>query len=87
MPGSALRMHMLFYIVLIQAEELYSSTFVISGHNVTLPMILSEWHKLSNNSLGAFLESLAKEQGGADRMDWMQANGTLNVTQILQQRS
>ncbi|XP_076025938.1 uncharacterized protein abca12 [Genypterus blacodes] len=55
---------------------------VQSQHNVTLPMILSEWHKLSNLSFGALM---AQEVGGAGRMDWMPGNSTQNVTQIAQQ--
>ncbi|KAK7939644.1 hypothetical protein WMY93_002970 [Mugilogobius chulae] len=56
---------------------------VFSGnatYNVTLPMILSEWHKLYNSSLNfaSFLQRLTEEWGGAYWMDWVSANSSAN---------
>lgn len=49
-------------------------------------MILSEWHRLYNNSLqlGVLFDRLATVLGGAY---WMPDNSTPDVTGILQQRS
>ena len=65
---------------------------IITGqedYNVTLPMILSEWHKLKNNSVqfGVHLNILANELGGAYWMNWIPDNNTHNIAETLQQRS
>lgn len=57
-------------------------------YNVTLPMVLSEWHNVYNNSVQfcMLLERLATKLGGAYWMNWM-PNNTYDVTRTLQQRS
>lgn len=72
-----------------QAQEFYSTLTGIGDYNVTLPMILSEWHKLYNNSLkfGVFTDRLATELGKEYWMNWMPDNSTHVVTGTLQQRS
>uniref|UniRef100_A0A3P8W266 ATP binding cassette subfamily A member 12 n=1 Tax=Cynoglossus semilaevis TaxID=244447 RepID=A0A3P8W266_CYNSE len=57
--------------------------------NVTLPMILSEWHKLCNSSMqfGVFIETLAGFLGGAYWMDWMPVNNTHHLSGTALQRS
>lgn len=57
--------------------------------NVTLPMILSEWHKLCNSSMqfGVFIETLAGFLGGAYWMDWMPVNTTHHLSGTALQRS
>lgn len=72
-----------------QAYEIYSTLTGDADFNVTLPMILSEWHMLYNNGIqfAALLERLSTELGGAYWMDWMPDNSTHDVTGTLQQRS
>lgn len=72
-----------------QAQELYSALTCRADYNVTLPMILSEWHKLYNNSMqfGVFLERLPAKLGLPYWMNWMPDNSTHDVIGTLQQRS
>lgn len=72
-----------------QGQELYSTLTSQADYNVTLPMILSEWHKLYNNTqrFGVFLNRLATELGEQYWMNWMTGNSTYDVTGTLQQRS
>nr|XP_046260291.1 glucosylceramide transporter ABCA12 [Scatophagus argus] len=73
--------------VVQKAQELYSTITGQAEYNVTLPMILSEWHELYNKSLqfGTFLERLPTELGGAYWMNWMPGNTTQDVGVTLQQ--
>ncbi|XP_023284363.1 ATP-binding cassette sub-family A member 12 [Seriola lalandi dorsalis] len=76
------------WLPLIQkAQELYSTITGQTDFNVTLPMILSEWHKLSNSSgqFAELLNRLGTELGGAYWMNWMPDISTNNVTDTLQQ--
>ncbi|XP_071381008.1 uncharacterized protein abca12 [Centroberyx affinis] len=76
------------WLPLVQkAQEIYSALLGQADYNVTLPMILSEWHMLYNNSLhfGVFLERVATALGGEDWSDWMPENSTYDVTGTLQQ--
>ncbi|KAF7662181.1 hypothetical protein LDENG_00244240 [Lucifuga dentata] len=74
------------WLPLIQmALEVYNST---ADYKITLPMILSEWHKLCNNSrsFGMFLDSLAKKLSDEQSwLYWMPDNSTQNATGTLQQ--
>lgn len=63
-----------------EAQNIYSAIVGEAGYNVTLPMILSEWHKLYHNSQ-RFEHIL--EQGGAYWMNWMPNSSTQNVTATL----
>ncbi|XP_070831676.1 uncharacterized protein abca12 [Chaetodon trifascialis] len=73
--------------VVQKAQEVYSTIIGQADYNVTLPMILSEWHKLWNNSLqfGVLLERLATELGGEYWMNWMPESNTHDVVGTLQQ--
>lgn len=75
--------------MLPQAQEVYSAITGQADYNVTLPMILSEWHELYNNSLqfGMLLERLATELGGEYWTNWMPDISTHDVSGTLQQRS
>ncbi|XP_040913792.1 ATP-binding cassette sub-family A member 12 [Toxotes jaculatrix] len=76
------------WLPLIQkAQEVYGTITGQADYNVTLPMILSEWHKLNNNSMqfGVLLNRLVTELGGAYWMNWMPDNSTHNVIETLQQ--
>ncbi|XP_044072836.1 LOW QUALITY PROTEIN: glucosylceramide transporter ABCA12 [Siniperca chuatsi] len=76
------------WLPLIQkAQEVDSTLTGQADYNVTLPMILSEWHKLYNNSMqfGVFLDRLATELGRAYWMNWMPDNSTDDITGTLQQ--
>uniref|UniRef100_UPI003AAEC31A uncharacterized protein abca12 n=1 Tax=Centroberyx gerrardi TaxID=166262 RepID=UPI003AAEC31A len=76
------------WLPLVQkAQEIYSALLGQADYNVTLPMILSEWQMLSNNSLhfGVFLERVATALGGEDWSDWTPENSTYDVTGTLQQ--
>ncbi|XP_040004739.1 ATP-binding cassette sub-family A member 12 [Xiphias gladius] len=76
------------WLPLIQkAQEMYSTITGPADYNVTLPMILSEWHKLHNNSVqfGVLFNRLTTELGGAYWMNWIPDNSTRNVTETLQQ--
>ncbi|XP_050926506.1 LOW QUALITY PROTEIN: glucosylceramide transporter ABCA12 [Lates calcarifer] len=70
-----------------KAEELYATLTGSADYSVTLPMILSEWHKLNNSSMqfGELLYRLSTELGGAYWMNWMPDISTQNVTETLQQ--
>ncbi|KAK5890557.1 hypothetical protein CesoFtcFv8_014071 [Champsocephalus esox] len=73
------------WLPLVQkAQDLYGVLTGQTQYNVSLPMILSEWHRLYNNSLqlGVLFDRLATVLGGAY---WMPDNSTLDVTGILQQ--
>lgn len=87
--GLSLKLDMLFHIMFPQAQELYSTLTGRADYNVTLPMILSEWHKLYNNSMqfGVFLERLPAKLGGPYWMNWMPYNSSHDVIGTLQQRS
>uniref|UniRef100_A0A3Q1F1V9 ATP-binding cassette, sub-family A (ABC1), member 12 n=1 Tax=Acanthochromis polyacanthus TaxID=80966 RepID=A0A3Q1F1V9_9TELE len=71
----------------VKATEAYNLFTRQADYNVTLPMILSEWHKLKNNSLqfGVFWHRLTTELGGTYWMNWMPDNNTHDVVQTLQQ--
>ncbi len=73
----------------LQAHEVYSTLTDQADYNVTLPMILSEWQVLYNNSVqfAMLLDRLSTELGGAYWMDWMPDNSSHDVTGTLQQRS
>ncbi|XP_062287286.1 glucosylceramide transporter ABCA12 [Scomber scombrus] len=76
------------WLPLIQkGQEFYSTLTGQADYNVTLPMILSEWHKLYNNTqrFGVFLNRLATELGEQYWMNWMTGNSTYDVTGTLQQ--
>ncbi|XP_038576238.1 uncharacterized protein abca12 isoform X3 [Micropterus salmoides] len=76
------------WLPLIQkAQEMYSNLTGPADYNITLPMILSEWHKLYNNSVqfGVLLERVATALGGGYWMKWMPDNITHDVTETLQQ--
>lgn len=72
----------------LQAQDVYNTITEQTDDNVTLPMILSEWHKLQNFSMqfGMLLDTLVTGLGGAYWMDWMPDNNDHNVTETLQQR-
>lgn len=78
-----------FYILLLQAQKLYGTIVGQSDYNITLPTILSEWHKLYNHSLqlGESLDRLGRELGGEYWMNWMPENSTFDLAASLQQRS
>ncbi|XP_069010699.1 uncharacterized protein abca12 [Embiotoca jacksoni] len=67
-----------------QALNVYSTLTGQTDFNVTLPMILSEWHKLYNSSMqfGVFLDRLATELG---EDYWMPDNNPHDVAGTLQQ--
>ncbi|XP_061827806.2 glucosylceramide transporter ABCA12 [Nerophis lumbriciformis] len=71
-----------------KAQEFYTA---LTGEeeyaNVTLPMILSEWHKLYNSTLelGAVLERLSTDLDQANWLDWMPANSSSDLVGTLQQ--
>uniref|UniRef100_A0A671U5T1 ATP binding cassette subfamily A member 12 n=1 Tax=Sparus aurata TaxID=8175 RepID=A0A671U5T1_SPAAU len=54
--------------------------------NVTLPMILSEWHNLYNKSLqfAGLIQRVSTELGEAYWMNWMPDNSTHDITGTLQ---
>ncbi|XP_072300053.1 uncharacterized protein [Eucyclogobius newberryi] len=71
-----------------KALALYDVFLGDASYNVTLPMILSEWHKLYNNSLnfGTFVERLSEEWGEADWMVWVPTNSSAyHLTASLEQ--
>uniref|UniRef100_A0A673B806 ATP-binding cassette, sub-family A (ABC1), member 12 n=1 Tax=Sphaeramia orbicularis TaxID=375764 RepID=A0A673B806_9TELE len=60
---------------------IYKVYYAIQGHggdNVTLPMILSEWHLLLNKTqqFGGLLEEVAEEMGAEYWMNWVVENNT-----------
>ncbi|TKS67339.1 ATP-binding cassette sub-family A member 12 [Collichthys lucidus] len=86
--NSALEQSLLmdWYPLVQKVRELYHTFTGQPDYNVTLPMILSEWHRLLNNSVqfGVFWEKLCTELGGAYWMNWIPQNST-DVSGILQQ--
>ncbi|XP_034550567.1 uncharacterized protein abca12 [Notolabrus celidotus] len=87
--GSDLQQALLMGLMpFVEAAEDFNSTLMVpADYNVTLPMILSEWQKMYNNSMQFFtlVHRLAEELGGAYWMDWMPDNSTHDVTETLQQ--
>ncbi|XP_032384919.1 ATP-binding cassette sub-family A member 12 isoform X2 [Etheostoma spectabile] len=87
--SSALQQAILMeWLPLVQkAQDVYTALTSQEDYNVTLPMILSEWHKLYNNSVqvAGLSHSLAKELGGEYWMNWMPDNSSQDVTEALQQ--
>ncbi|KAM3607617.1 uncharacterized protein V6R79_010758 [Siganus canaliculatus] len=87
--GSALQQSLLmdWSAVAEKAQELYSAITGQADYNITLPMILSEWHRLYNNSLqfGMITGRLAMELGGTYWTNWMPDNSTHDVTGTLLQ--
>ncbi|TMS06801.1 ATP-binding cassette sub-family A member 12 [Larimichthys crocea] len=85
--NSALEQSLLmdWYPLVQKVQELYNIFTGQPNYNVTLPMILSEWHRLRNNSVqfGVFWEKLCT-LGGAYWMNWIPQNST-DVSGILQQ--
>uniref|UniRef100_A0A665XAY9 ATP-binding cassette, sub-family A (ABC1), member 12 n=1 Tax=Echeneis naucrates TaxID=173247 RepID=A0A665XAY9_ECHNA len=76
------------WLPLIQkAQELYSTLIGQTDDNVTLPMILSGWHKLNKTSLqfANFFNRLNTELGGSYWENWMPEISTHNLTETLQQ--
>lgn len=53
--------------------------------NVTLPMVLSEWHKFYNTNL-EFAEYLDTKVGGVDWKNWMPGTSVDHLPGALQQR-
>ncbi|XP_061548446.1 glucosylceramide transporter ABCA12 [Phycodurus eques] len=68
--------------------ELYS-TLIEGGEdvNVTLPMILTKWHKLWNSSMefGGFLHRLSSELGADYWINWVPGNSSDYITETLLQ--
>lgn len=69
----------------LQVESGYNNTFSQQGDNVTLPMILSEWHKLWNNTMyfpvvlnGTVMDIIAD--------DWMSDGISYDIFETLLQR-
>ncbi|XP_035859765.1 uncharacterized protein abca12 isoform X1 [Sander lucioperca] len=87
--SSALQQALLMdWLPLVQkAQDVYTALTGQTDYNVTLPMILSEWHKLCNNSMQVAVLSrrLATELGGEYWMKWMPDNSSQDVTETLQQ--
>lgn len=78
--------YILLYIVFPQFQEIYTALTSQADYNVTLPMILSQWHKLYNSScFEVWLSSLTGELGGAYWMNWMPSM-TFDISQILLER-
>ncbi|KAM9710193.1 uncharacterized protein abca12 isoform 2-T2 [Menidia menidia] len=72
--------------VVQEVVEVYSTLTGQADFNVTLPMILSEWHNLQNKSqqFGEFFDKLVTELGAAYWMNWMPENTTHDITGTLQ---
>nr|XP_057937662.1 glucosylceramide transporter ABCA12 [Doryrhamphus excisus] len=71
-----------------KAYELYSTfTEVGEYHNVTLPMVLYEWHKLHASTLefGAFLDRLSSDLDEGYWLDWIPGNMSTDIVETLQQ--
>nr|XP_008296370.1 PREDICTED: uncharacterized protein LOC103369434 [Stegastes partitus] len=76
------------WMPLVQKVRKVYSAFTSEGdYNATLPMILSEWRKLRNNSLqfGGIWQRLSTGLGGTYWMNWMPDNNTHDVAETLQQ--
>lgn len=63
----------LFYIMFQQALEFNRIFEGLAGRNVTLPMILSEWHEVSRTTLRfvALWQSLPEKLGEAHWNNWL----------------
>ncbi|KAM6978364.1 uncharacterized protein abca12 [Tautogolabrus adspersus] len=87
--GSDLEQVLLLVMMpLVESAQDFNSTLTgNANYNVTLPMILSEWQKLNNNSMqfGMLVDRLAAELGGAYWANWMPDNSPYHVTSSLQQ--
>ncbi|XP_054642461.1 uncharacterized protein abca12 isoform X2 [Dunckerocampus dactyliophorus] len=71
-----------------KAHELYSTfTEEEEDYNVTLPMVLYEWHQLYNSTLefGAFLERFSSDLGEDYWLDWIPGNISGDIDETLQQ--
>ncbi|XP_037646002.1 uncharacterized protein abca12 isoform X7 [Sebastes umbrosus] len=76
------------WLPLIQkGQDLYIALTGQGNYNLTLPMILSEWHKLYNKSMQFGMRSnrLAAQLSGEYWINWMVDNSTQDVPGILQQ--
>ncbi|XP_034416854.1 ATP-binding cassette sub-family A member 12 isoform X2 [Cyclopterus lumpus] len=76
------------WLPLVQkAQDVYSALTGQRDYNVTLPMILSQWRDLCNNSvqLGMLSNKLATKLNGEYWMNWMPDNSTHDLTWTLQQ--
>ncbi|XP_068429142.1 uncharacterized protein abca12 [Clinocottus analis] len=71
-----------------KAQDVYSALTGQSDYNVTLPMILSQWHELCNDSaqFGVLSDKLATKLIGESWMNCMPDNSTYDLSWILQQR-
>lgn len=69
-------------------QEVYSALTGQADYNVTLPVILSEWHKLFNKSkqFEEQINRVIQKLGMAYWLNWMPNNSTHNFTETLQQR-
>ncbi|TDH06958.1 hypothetical protein EPR50_G00119380 [Perca flavescens] len=87
--SSALQQALLMdWLPLVQkAQDVYTALTGQTDYNVTLSMILSEWHKLCNNSMqvAVFFHKLTTELGVEYWMNWMPDNSSLDVAETLQQ--
>ncbi|KAG7503728.1 ATP-binding cassette sub-family A member 12 [Solea senegalensis] len=70
-----------------KAQEVYDAITSRINATATLPMILSEWHKMQESTmqLDSLLSRLVSELGGAYSMNWMQVNITQDLVGTLQQ--
>lgn len=74
------------YIVFSQFQEIYKALTSQADYNVTLPMILSEWHNLYNSSrFEVWLSRLPGELGVGYWRNWI-PNMTFDISGILLQR-
>lgn len=74
------------YVVFPQFQEIYRTITNQANCNATLPMILSEWHKLYNSSrFEVWLSTLPGELGAAYWRNWM-PNMTCDISETLLQR-
>uniref|UniRef100_A0A8C3AW17 ATP binding cassette subfamily A member 12 n=1 Tax=Cyclopterus lumpus TaxID=8103 RepID=A0A8C3AW17_CYCLU len=83
----ALLMDWLPLVQKVKAQDVYSALTGQRDYNVTLPMILSQWRDLCNNSvqLGMLSNKLATKLNGEYWMNWMPDNSTHDLTWTLQQ--
>lgn len=73
-------------IVFPQFQEVYRALTSQADYNVTLPMILSEWHKLYNGSrFEVWLSRLRGELGAVYWRNWMPSM-TCDISGTLIQR-
>nr|XP_040057060.1 ATP-binding cassette sub-family A member 12 [Gasterosteus aculeatus aculeatus] len=68
-------------------QGVYGALLGQGDYNVTLPMVLSQWHQIYNNSVqfGVHSNKLATRLMGKYWTDWMPNNSTHDVTSTLQQ--